>query len=179
MQAAEEAPENNRERSARAALWFTGELWPELCPAGCTSRAALSSVVGWIDSISSLAFGDGAKKNKCSGLCSSLANSPTLKSQDLRKPLLQLIRLFWQRLSRVWKFQNREPGACRSIRTFGQVICWSAKRISKLVIPWGHDLHRLHELRNSEPHALLRLLPESLGCRQPSFFHRCAQEVGS
>ena len=42
LQAAEEAPENNEERSARAAVWFTGELSPKLCPAGCASLTALS-----------------------------------------------------------------------------------------------------------------------------------------
>src|SRR4029077_4830969 len=61
--AAEEAPENNEERSARAAVRLKRELWPELCPAGCTVTA-LSSV--WIDSISNLAFWDGWQENKCS-----------------------------------------------------------------------------------------------------------------
>src|ERR1700758_4443192 len=83
LQAAEEAPENNEERSARAALRLKRELWPKLCPAGCTSRAALSSVVGWIDSISNLVFGDGCQENKCS--VSRLGEQPPCQFARLEK----------------------------------------------------------------------------------------------
>ena len=75
------------------------------------------------------------------------------------------------------RIASQEPAGL--IRTFGQLICWSAKMISKLVIPWGHDSRGLPELRNSQPHAILRLLPESVGCSQPPLFRRGAQEVES
>src|SRR5580704_11078482 len=51
LQAGKEAPENNEERSARAAAWLTAEFWPKRCPAGCNSPAALSSALGWVDFI--------------------------------------------------------------------------------------------------------------------------------
>src|SRR4029077_15171055 len=83
--AAEEAPENNEERSARAAVRLKRELWPELCPAGCTVTA-LSSV--WIDSISNLVFGDGCQERSLRlGEQLSCQFAP-LKSKDLRTPLL-------------------------------------------------------------------------------------------
>jgi len=183
LQAAEEAPENNEERIARVALRLKRELWPELCPAGCTATA-VSSV--WMDSISNLVFGDGWQENKCS--VSLLEEQLScqfapLKNKDLRMPLRHRcatqFAFFGSGLAEDGKSRIASQEPAGLIRTSGQVICWSAKMISKLVIPWGHDSHWLPELRNSQPHAILRLLPESVGCSQPPLFRRGAQEVES
>jgi hypothetical protein len=106
-----------------------------------------------------------------------------LKNKDLRMPLRHRCATQFAFFgSGLAEYGNPESRARSLPVSFGhsvKVICWSAKMISKLVIPWGHDSHRLPELRNSQPHATLRLLPEPLGCRQPPLFRRGAQEVES